>query len=218
MLRALSLPRRRAWTPALFVLALAAPATGCPDTEERLNEFAEDTKDKRPDADGGDGGGMLADVSGTWLFALETVLGPGLPLQFYTTVEFAEDGAGGGTANFNFQPLSLDMGATNTPREPVGEPIIVNDVPVAADGAFFVDFGMQEVTGAANPVSGGLIVATIELTGNVKDENFMCGTFAGEVFQPVSGFLDGSTFAAERVDMMDPAAYPDPVTSKCPAE
>jgi len=218
MLRVSLVPRRRAWTPALLVLALAAPATGCPDTEARLGEFADDTKDKRPEADGGDGTGTIADVSGNWLFALETVLGPGLPLQFYTTVEFTDDGAGGGTANFNFQPLSLDPGVTNAPRLPVGEPIIVNDVPVGADGSFFVDFGMQEVTGEANPVSGGLIVATIELTGNVKSETVMCGSFAGEVFQPVSGFLDGSTFYAEPVDMMDPGAYPDPVTSKCPME
>ena len=117
------------------LLGLTLLASGCPDSEARFNEFLDATKDERPQAESGDGDGDptgdgdgdgdtgLINMDGKYLFALETSLGPDTPLQFVTTVSgmtIAPDGMTA-TADFSFQPLSLDVGGTTNPREFVGD-------------------------------------------------------------------------------------------------
>ncbi|MGB1699503.1 MAG: hypothetical protein ACPHRO_06110, partial [Nannocystaceae bacterium] len=147
-------------------------------------------------------------ISGYHLVGLETLLGIGTPIQFMT--EVVSDGA---TATFSFQPLSLDMGAIDTPREEVGDPIVVEDVPIV-DGTFTINFGEVTVSGEANPISGGDIVATIVLEGRILSSDAWAGTVSGMASSPVSADLSGSTFGAYRVaDPAERPAFPCDVSS-----
>jgi len=207
------------------LLGITLLATGCPDSEARFNEFVEATEDVRPgaeddgdgDGDGGgdgdgDGDGPLVNMDGTYLWALETTLGPGLPLQFATTVSnmaIADDGSGA-TADFSFQPLSLEQNEVTTPREFVGDPLEYPAVSFDAEGNYAIDMGTVEVTGAANPVTGSDIVATLLISGRIVHRDALCGSLSGDLLSPLEYDLAGSTFAAMRLldDGSDPSTLP----------
>lgn len=203
-------------------LAVVAPlwlAAGCPSPEpqEKYDAFLDQTKEEREDAANVkmDMGGALADVSGTFLFSLSAVIDAPHPMQFYTTVTFTP-GGDGGTLAMDLQPLSLDVGSTTAPRMPVGEVLSLPATPVDAAGAFsFVIENPVMVTGAANPITGSDIVATLQLDGVIQSEDIFCGTVSGMVTQPLMLDLMGSTFAAERVTGMD--ALPTEVIFACPS-
>lgn len=195
-------------------LALAV-LTGCPspDVEGKLDRFLEETEDEREEAQNVkmDMGGTVADVSGTFLFALDTVVQPGTPLQFIATTTFTPEGAGG-MIGFDLQPLSLEQGSLTTPREPVGDVISVPPVPVDEGGRFEIGtdaLGVLMVTGMANPITGGDIVAEVSLVGSILSENIYCGQADGDVTEPLPLVLTGSTFAALRIEATDPASLPD---------
>lgn len=183
---------------------------GCgPDTEARWNEFTEETQPARDAALAGGSGSCDGeactdcDISGYHIVGLETLLGPGTPIQF--VVEVVDSGD---TADFSFQPLSLDLGAIDTPREEVGDPIVVTGVPLT-DGLFSIDFGEVTVPGSANPISGGDIVATIVLEGRILSSDAWAGDVSGAATSPVNADLAGSTFGAYRVEAPeDRPAFP----------
>jgi hypothetical protein len=186
---------------------------GCPDTEKKFNDFLGRTEDARSGGEGGSepedtGGGQLADVSGTFLFALEPVISPGLYLQFLSENTFTpNEGGEGGTLDMILTPLTLDAGSTDGPRMPLDQKIEVLGIEVAEDGSFEADLGAVNVDGSANPLSGAPISATLQLIGQIKDENFVCGSVTGRVVTPIDQDLAGSFFGSERVD---PAAATDP--------
>ena len=203
------------------VLGLAV-LTGCPspDVEGRYDGFVDKTQDIRDDAASVkmDIGGSLADVTGTFHFSLAAIVAETTPLQFIATTTFTADPAGGGTLDIELQPLSLDVLATTEPREFVGEVVTIS-FPVDESGAFEADLGELAVTGAANPITGSDIVATLSLQGAIQDENVYCGNAGGMVTVPANIDLTGSTFAAIRInpeDATNPAALPDPPVGACP--
>ena len=103
--------------------------------------------------------------------------------------------------NLSLQPLSLDVGETESPRMPVGSPIEVNGIEVDPEGAFEVALGEVSLPGAANPISGSDIVAQLSLRGKVLDENTICGEVEGMIQQPITAPFDysNSTFGAVRL-------------------
>jgi hypothetical protein len=159
----------------------------------------------------------LPDMNGTFLFALTTSLGPDTPLQFVTTVDFTPTAGGGGTADFTFQPLSLDVGATITPREFVGDPLAYPDIAIDADGNYEIDMGLVMVTGAANPVTGSDIQASLVVTGSIVHADAFCGELSGMLMSPLEYNLDGSEFAAMRLadDGSNPATLPTEFPYRC---
>lgn len=155
-----------------------------------------------------------ADVSGRYLLALSTVVSYELPLQFLTEATLTDNpDGGGGTLRLELQPLSLDQASTTSPREPVGEVIIV-EVEVDADGLFSADLGTLMVTGEANPITGGDIVTTAILEGAIKDEMFFCGGVTGMVTAPIPNNLEPSFFAVTRLP--DNAVAPDDLPLEFP--
>lgn len=197
-------------------LLLGAPLAlgGCPDSEAKFNEFLDNTKDDRdfmppppPDVMP-----SAADISGTFLLAVSTIILPDLPLQFVVTNTMTTDDMGNVTLKACLQPLSLDQGKVNVPRMPVGEELCYMDVPIV-EGRFDIDAGVVEVVGEANPITGSPIVASLKMVGTVIDENFYCGSIEGEVMMPIMNSLAGSTFAAVRLE--DPAVLPPDVTKNC---
>ena len=146
--------------------------------------------------------------SGDYLLAVSTVISKDLPLQFYTTVEATSPSLW----TLTLQPLSLDIGEVNQPQEPVGDPFVFTDVPVV-DGKFTLDFGELMISGAANPITGSDITASIVLAAQVESADFFCGDASGMVTSPLMTSIDGSTFAAVRVAGLD--ALPVEITINC---
>ncbi|KIG18081.1 hypothetical protein DB30_01968 [Enhygromyxa salina] len=197
-------------------------ASGCPDPEARFNEFIDGSKDHRMDAGEGEGEGDgdgdgdtgiegVPDMSGAYLFALETSLGPELPLQFVTTIDMTvnEDGSGA-VADLSFQPLSLDQGEVLTPREFVGDPLVFPGVEFDMDGNYELDMGIVMVDGAANPITGSDITASLVVLGRIVHADALCGELTGMLMSPLESDLAGSTFAALRLadDGSDPSTLP----------
>ncbi len=197
--------------------------TGCPspDTTGRFEGFVDETQEERDEAATVkmDVGGSLADVTGTFHFSLTpTPVSATTPFQFIAETTFMANADGGGELVFSLQPLSLDVGSTSTPREFVGEVITVT-TQVDAGGAFMEDLGEVTLEGAANPITGSNILATLQLTGAIQDEDVYCGIVNGMVTMPISLDLSGSTFAAVRInpeDATNPAALADPPIGACP--
>ncbi len=215
---AVSTMTQRGLTSGLGMVLLA----GCPspDVEGRYDGFVDKTQDIRDDAATVkmDIGGSLADVTGTFHFSLAAIVAETTPLQFIATTTFTADEAGGGTLDIDLQPLSLNVLATTEPREFVGDVVSIS-FPVDESGAFEADLGELAVTGAANPITGSDIVATLSLQGAIQDENVYCGNAGGMVTVPANIDLTGSSFAAIRIDpedAMNPAALPDPPVGACP--
>ncbi len=201
-------------------LGLLGPLAGCPspDAQGKYDAFLDDSKEERDDAANIklDQGGALADINGEFLLSLAAVIEPATPLQFYTTVVFTPVGQGG-TVSLNLQPLSLDQGETTTPRQPVGDLLELGPVDVTAAGSFELPIAEPVmVTGAANPITGGDIVATLNLSAAIQGEDIFCGTVTGMVTAPLMLDLLGSTFAAVRVTGLD-ALPADPIPTVCPA-
>jgi hypothetical protein len=157
---------------------------------------ANETDDGDPDTsdtDTSDTGSQ--DLAGSYLFALETSLGPDLPLQFVLDIDNVVGSDAGTTADFVFTPLSLDQGDT-VPGECIGAPLEYQGVQIDADGNFDLDMGLVMITGAANPVTGSDITATMVQHGHLVDPDRMCGDVEGMLTSPLEYDLIGSTFAA----------------------
>lgn len=202
---------------SLAPLGLVMALAGCPDSEAKFNEFLDNTKDDRdfmppPPPDVMPQG---ADISGDFLLAVSTVIAPSLPLQFVATNTVTTDEDGNTLLTACLQPLSLDAGKVNTPREPIGDPLCYEDLPIE-DGKFEIDAGVVMVTGMANPVTGGDIVASLKMIGTILDSDFYCGEIQGDLMMPLESTLAGSTFAAVR--LADPAELPLDVTKNCKGE
>lgn len=200
-------------------LLMGGGLTACdtPDPLGRLDDFEETTEEqrRRPDA-GEQTGGQQVDFSGQYLLALETPLGPNAPLLILVDVNVDENFV----ADFDFQPLSVDnvagFDANATPREPVGELIEVDDVQIGADGSFIADLGQIEVGGNANPLTGRNIVATIALQGVVLGPQSFCGTATGDVLEPLTAPLTGSTFGTVPVPEGNEDLNVLMITAECP--
>lgn len=200
--------------PALVTTA-ALLCTGCPDPDTRLDEFLEASEEDR-DAPPVkmDLASTLADINGDFLLALAVATASDLPLQFYTTATLIQAGDGTGVLTLSLQPLAIDPGETLTPRVPVSDPLVLEDIVVSEDGAFAADLGEINLVAAANPILGLDITATIALGGFIQDEHLYCGNVTGMVTAPIDLDLDGSTFAAIRVDSVD--ELPEMFPIKCP--
>ncbi|HHK41000.1 MAG TPA: hypothetical protein ENJ50_01165, partial [Planctomycetaceae bacterium] len=164
---ALALPSKSlANVGRLGTLGLLTMLAGCPspEAEGRYEEFTDKTQDIRDDAASVkmDVAGTLADVTGTFHFSLTaTPVAPTTPFQFIATTTFTPGDAGGGQLDIELQPLSLEVLATNTPREFTGDPIPLS-FTVDEAGTFDEDVGEINLIGDANPVTGSDIVATMQ--------------------------------------------------------
>jgi hypothetical protein len=210
----------------LGLLSLPLFALGCPDTEARYNEFIDATKDQRLTAADESGGSESEtsgttpdlpdeglDMSGTYLLALETALGPDTPLQFVTTIEETLNPDGSGVATFTFLPLSLNVGSQTEPRECdpcMDGGLVFNDIQISAAGEFTIDMGLVAVCGGSNPVTGSDIEATLVIEGHIVHVDALCGDITGMLMSPLQADLAGSTFAMLRLadDGCDPTTLP----------
>ncbi|MEX1368667.1 MAG: hypothetical protein AB1Z98_36400, partial [Nannocystaceae bacterium] len=133
----------------------------------------------------------------TMLLAIETTIAPGLPLQ---AIVIATPGPG--TVDLTMQWLSLDVGSTTDPRQPIGEVMQFSGIPVADDGSFAWTPGRLAIPGAANPITGSDILAFVEAQVLPAGEPY-CGRVSGDILAPLQAPLDGSTHAMTQIRSID---------------
>jgi hypothetical protein len=153
---------------------------------------------------GGDQGGTMEGprlpeiLSGTFYLALAPTLDPTKPMVFLSTIEIsiAEDGQSGTITRMQLDPRTCEDRQVSAE----GNVLFEGESIINAEGEYTLDFGEQIVPGAANCISGSLIQATIKLQGRVLNEDQICGEVSGMLIQPFEYDLEGSTFAAYRVE------------------
>jgi len=204
-------------------LSLAACAdSGTSDDEDTSGSSGADTSASATDtsvttsgttlpADSSSGDGVIYDIGmdegTTYLLALSTPLDPALPLQFLAEIAVVD-----ATLTITLQPLSLAQGSTTAPREPVGE-VLVPSIDFMTP-AFSAQLDDAPIPGAANPMTGEDIAASITLTGSLAGAGTPCGSADGMTTAPLAASLAGSTWAATPVSSVD--ALPDDFSVACP--
>ncbi|NUP11599.1 MAG: hypothetical protein HOW73_36600 [Polyangiaceae bacterium] len=202
---------RASWHKVAFLAGLLGALSGCPDPQGEFDDFVERFDAIHGGGEGGEGTGGApdcvpttpAEADGIYLFALSASLNAKKAFAFDATVTTADDGSGGLTLDLSLQPLSKDDQVT-----PVGDPIVAEDLAVAADGSFDWDFGQVTLIGAANPLTGNDVIATLQLHGSIcggDDLGFICGDVTGNVTSPIMLDLEGSTFTFQRYEGDKPA-------------
>lgn len=192
--------------PALLFVT-SSLAVGCVDPGGEFDAFARRIAElPTPDAGippdaGGDAGPCVVApgmVEGDYLLALSVSIAPTKPILSLTHVTTPVFNGGTGLA-FDAQPL-----AAADRKSPVGSALSLGPFAVAADGAFVARLDGLHVTGAANPVTGGDIVADAVLSGNLcGSDRFFCGAVTGSVTAPIALDLAKSTFTMTKLDSPD---------------
>ena len=210
---------------ALLPICLSLTLTGCPDPKGKYDDFIERRtvvieSAEEMTGDGGSEGGaeergetssgteagsageevsMITEIeSGRFWLGLAPILDPVNPMAFVTEINFeiAEDGSMGRILSMSLDPMTCED------RSVSAEGLIdfTEGADFNMDGSFVVDLGERTVPGAANCISGSPILANIVMHGAITSSDTLCGTVTGELFQPFAFDLEGSTFAAIRLE------------------
>jgi hypothetical protein len=191
------------------VVATAFVVCGCPEPHTKFNEFVE--RSPVVDASVGDGGPtMLQNVTGRFLLSIATTIAPDTPLQFITEATLTMNADGTGTLSLTSQALAAST------RMPVGNMIVLNNIPVNAMGQFSANFGTVMVPAAANPITNGDITAMLTLNGTTVSPDRFCGTIVGMVISPLPLDLAGSMWGAIRVPAGAIGSALPPPDASCP--
>ncbi|MEM6291506.1 MAG: hypothetical protein AAGA54_09585 [Myxococcota bacterium] len=158
--------------------------------------------------DSGDSGGIDVPQSRSFLIAITaTPVSPETPFQFLG--EVTTDGF---VATFSLTPLTLDVGSTDTPRDPLPPPLVFENIAVDDDGVFAFDAPEVLLPGAANPITGSDIVADLTIEAQFQGEK-ICGRLGGEIVVPIQLDLAGSTFSG--VALLDDGPLPPVSEAQC---
>ena len=128
------------------------------------------------------------------LLAVDSSLAPGFPFQAIVNLT-----PGTGTVDLSLQWLSLDIGSSTAPRQPVGDVYAYAALPVDASGTFYWDTGIILIPGAANPITGEDLVVSIQANVVPVGDPAYCGVLGGTVTSPIQVSLDNSTHAMTEI-------------------
>jgi hypothetical protein len=167
--------------------------------EERERRHAEE-EEMHGGADGGCGGLPAAMIEGSYYFTYRPKVAEDTPILALFEVT-ARDAAATGDFELDvlFKPVAIADKKT-----PLGEPS-PGVMKVKADGSFTIDDFSIFIPGAANPVLEDTdFKALVHLSGTLCGEvdaplATFCGDGLGELLEPVTVNLDGSSFGAQRL-------------------
>lgn len=200
------------WQLFSFVLVLSLLFNACDSEGRRRGADGEDEQ-----ASDQTSSLKAQQVSGTYLYAISTVLARTLPVVYLAEVE-AKEMDGALELRLRQRPLSKLDRAT-----PVGPWTDWSVVLVDPTGALAGEPLSALIPAEANPITGFDTEAEIVMTASLaslRDPehpdaplDFLCGEVAGRILSPIPvDDLSGSTFAATRIeDVTDPATYPEVV-------
>jgi hypothetical protein len=175
----------------------------CVDPAERFDEFGRRAAERRSDAGTGDASAGCEPpapetINGPALLALETTLGPGLPVLFYGDISTP---AVAGQTHVYYEYRALDA---KDRRTEVGRALTVGPFPLGPDGAFSVFIPNDTLPGEANAILYGVpITSSLTLSGRICDvQTFYCGSVSGNSTSPLIAELTGS-FGIELISGLD---------------
>jgi hypothetical protein len=172
------------------LLAAAATLLGCPDTQERLDEF----ENRIPDAKvvvvyDAAVVNEIPDITGTALLSIRVAFAS---VNVQTRVDWTLTKVGeGGSIDMTLRFLHAQN------RTVVGDPLTINDVVVDNTASFTTDPVTVAIPVEANPLGNAVSAENLVLTGTIRTADLTCGSVSG-VVQPVNVPLTGSTFGAVR--------------------
>lgn len=202
----------------VLVATLLVAAAGCVKPSETFDEFADRVIDASSGGVEGCNGGELPDFNGQFFLGLSAAIAPNAPLLFVV-----DSTVTGQAVDLTFQPLCAREGdgAQNCGDDyltPIGSPLVVEDVAIDQNCTFQAELIDATVPGKANPISGSDIRGDIVVIGTVRSTDLYCGDIGGQLKEPLQIPLDGSTFAAQRIEPGTVGdALPEPL-AECPAE
>lgn len=206
-----------------LIPCLALFLGACVSASDRFDEFDQRVRDAAASSVEGCDGDALPDISGQYYLALSPVIAPSSLLQFTVDSEMTAGDDGTATVDFSFQPLCVREGegaqdCGDQLLQPVGDPLPATGVTVASDCTFRAELLQAVVPGKANPISGSDIRGDIIVVGSIRTTELYCGDVEGMLQEPIPLSLEGSTFAAQRIEPgTTGAALPDPLAA-CPAQ
>lgn len=172
---------------ASLVLTAAVALAGCHSAGDDYDDFLA----RRGVAAGDDGEvqSTLEDLSGRFL--LHALLAGGLDLGL--TAEL--------TMDVSAQPIPLHARLWLATANPdTDAPLVETDSVVAADGTFDLAAEPLTIAAGATPGINTPVSANVVLHAATQSPDAWCGSATGDVVQPLSLDLSGSTFAARRDD------------------
>lgn len=194
-------------TPFVVLGLVALFSIGCVNASSKFDEFGGRVIDATA-SDAFDG--ALANIEGEHFLSVHPN-GSGAPLLVIAIVENFVESPAGATADFAFQPLTVD----NLGREETGDPLLEPGVEIDVDGSFSMPI-MGELPGDSNPLTGQDIDADIVLEAVIVSEDLWCGSATGRANQLVLN--ESTTFGAIRVAPgTRGAALPESLL-RCPAD
>ncbi|RMH43502.1 MAG: hypothetical protein D6689_05005 [Deltaproteobacteria bacterium] len=198
---------KRIVAPAAIACAFAA----CADPRSKFDEFGRHVVDAavevRVDAAPVD---EIPDVTGEFLLSMSPVIAPDIPFQYRATVSLDQSGDIPMLA-MTLTPLHRDT------REPIDGFDSTYMAEVSRAGQFDAS-GESTVPGEANGITGAQVDVKLTLHGIIRTEDLFCGDLEGDVVRPTRINLDGSTFAAIRIEPGTTGdALPAPVAG-CPSD
>ncbi|MEE2645111.1 MAG: hypothetical protein VYD19_09280 [Myxococcota bacterium] len=214
---------------SLLISSLLAPLplllTGCPNAEERWEEFNErrapfvaaptpevDQRVVTDLAPGQDASPPPPDINGRFLFSLQPNVTTAT-LALRADVEATFDNAGQMTVE---RITLISLSCDNRDQDAEGSaPIdMLSPAQVVANG-FNGDFGRAQVPGDGNCSTGTNIDADIRIRAEIVNEDLFCGAVDGQLYAPFESPLDGSTFGAVRLgDGVNPSEVE--LVNQCP--
>jgi hypothetical protein len=165
------------------LLVAALLAAGCHSSKEDFDDYLARRQD----------GGVeqmmvqsaLQDLSGNWL--LHALLAGGLDLGLRVQLQM----------DVSAQPIPLHAKLwLSTADITTDAPLIETDSTVAPDGTFTLDAEPLVLAAGATPGLNVAVTANVVLSAATQSATSFCGTATGDVEQPLSIDLAGSTFAA----------------------
>lgn len=170
----------------LSLLLIACGA--CVDARDEYVDFGERLPDAAPPVDAPIVS-ELPDVTGEFLVRARPNLTEDRFVTFRATVVMTPTSANTALLDWSGQPLDYET------LEPVGAPLVEEDVAFGADAMGIIPF-VGTIPGRANSISGTQVEADGLLHTTLVTADFFCGTLTGRVG---SFPLEGSTFAAVRI-------------------
>lgn len=183
-----------------------ALTTACesPDSGARFDEYTGIVGDEAPDSELCDA--EVQDLAGKYFFRLEHQLSNVhnilMELDITSTAE--------NTYTLTFIPLKADLVTGGSfendedrrpdAREPVGDPIVVENIQQSSNGEFQIELLEARVSGEANSLTGGEILADIYMTIAACSDGLICGDGKLDLYTPLAIKNQSGTFGATPAD------------------
>lgn len=177
------------------LVCVVALGIGCADPRGRLDDFAGRVTDANTNRVDAEVLTSIPDITGNHLFALSASAFPAQLYKFRAEVTLIDGTGDEPKISFTLHPLDARNNVEiDAPISHDPDPIDVS--PTTGEWEAHI---VAVIPDKANPVSGSEVTVDMTLFGVIRSRDHFCGTADGDVVDPFTLNLDGSTFGAVRI-------------------